>query len=170
MQLVFLNLHGYLFANKLVLKSILRSVVFSTVKFFLCSARLISCHSISWIPFVCLLRHPSTPASDRLPTEQQYNGHFVNTLFISSTHHCLSLLIAFNTLFLSRLPLFCLVVDVMHLWSKYISMVASLSGYYQFLEPDSKMPGHDHSLRKLYTIEGLSNPSMVYNWVCPVLL
>ena len=42
--------------------------------------------------------------------------------------------------------------------------------YYQFLEPDSKMPGHDHSLRKLYTIEGLSNPSMVYNWVCPVLL
>ena len=31
------------------------------------------------------------------------------------------------------------------------------------------MPGHDHSLRKLYTIEGLSNPSMVYNWVCPVL-
>ena len=32
------------------------------------------------------------------------------------------------------------------------------------------MPGHDHSLRKLYTIEGLSNPSMVYNWVCPVLL
>ena len=49
-------------------------------------------------------------------------------------------------------------------------MVASLSGYYQFLEPDSKMPGHDHSLRKLYTIEGLSNPSMVYNWVCSVLL
>ena len=32
------------------------------------------------------------------------------------------------------------------------------------------MPGHDHSLRKLYTIEGLSNPSMVYNWICPVLL
>ena len=32
------------------------------------------------------------------------------------------------------------------------------------------MPGHDHSLRKLYTIEGLSNPSMVYNWVCPILL
>ena len=31
------------------------------------------------------------------------------------------------------------------------------------------MPGHDHSLRKLYTIEGLSNPSMVYNWICPVL-
>ena len=34
----------------------------------------------------------------------------------------------------------------------------------------SKMPGHDHSLRKLYTIEGLSNPSMVYNWICPILL
>ena len=32
------------------------------------------------------------------------------------------------------------------------------------------MPGHDHSLRKLYIIEGLSNPSMVYNWVCPVML
>ena len=47
-------------------------------------------------------------------------------------------------------------------------MAASLSGYYQFPELDSKMPGHDHSLRKLYTIEGLSNPSMVYNWVCPM--
>ena len=44
-----------------------------------------------------------------------------------------------------------------------------MSGYYQFPELDSKMPGHDHSLRKLYTIEGLSNPSMVYNWICPVL-
>ena len=32
----------------------------------------------------------------------------------------------------------------------------------------SKMPGHDHSLRKLYTIEGLSNPDMVLNWICPV--
>ena len=31
------------------------------------------------------------------------------------------------------------------------------------------MPGHNHSLRKLYSIEGLSNPSMVYNWICPVL-
>ena len=49
-------------------------------------------------------------------------------------------------------------------------MVASLSGYYQSPELDSKMPGHDHSLRKLYTIEGLSNPSMVYNWICPMLL
>ena len=49
-------------------------------------------------------------------------------------------------------------------------MGAPLSGYYQFPELDSKMPGHDHSLRKLYTIEGLSNPSMVYNWICPVLL
>ena len=49
-------------------------------------------------------------------------------------------------------------------------MGTPLSGYYQFPEFDSKMPGHDHSLRKLYTIEGLSNPSMVYNWICPVLL
>ena len=48
-------------------------------------------------------------------------------------------------------------------------MVASLSGYYQSPELASKMPGHDHSLRKLYTTEGLSNPSMVYNWVCPVM-
>ena len=48
-------------------------------------------------------------------------------------------------------------------------MGAPLSGYYQFPELDSKMPGHDHSLRKLYTIEGLSNPSMVYNWICPVM-
>ena len=49
-------------------------------------------------------------------------------------------------------------------------MGAPLSGYYQFPEFDSKMPGHDHSLQKLYTIEGLSNPSMVYNWICPILL
>ena len=49
-------------------------------------------------------------------------------------------------------------------------MGAPLSGYYQFPELDIKMPGHDHSLQKLYTIEGLSNPSMVYNWICPVLL
>ena len=49
-------------------------------------------------------------------------------------------------------------------------MGGPLSGYYQFPEFDSKMPGHDHSLQKLYTIEGLSNPSMVYNWICPVLL
>ena len=49
-------------------------------------------------------------------------------------------------------------------------MGAPLSGYYQFPELDIKMPGHDHSLRKLYTIEGLSKPSMVYNWICPVLL
>ena len=48
-------------------------------------------------------------------------------------------------------------------------MVASLSGYYQSPELASKMPGHDHSLQKLYTIEGLSNPSMVYNWICPVM-
>ena len=93
-----------------------------------------------------------------------------NTLFVSSTHHCLSLLIAFNTLFLSRLPLFSSAVDVIHLWWGYISQVTSLSGYYQFPELDIKMPGHDHSLQKLYTIEGLSNPSVVYNWICPVLL
>ena len=48
-------------------------------------------------------------------------------------------------------------------------MGAPLSGYYQFPELDIKMPGHDHSLRKLYTIEGLSNPSMVYKWICPVM-
>ena len=44
-------------------------------------------------------------------------------------------------------------------------MGAPLSGYHQFPGFDSKMPGQDHSLRKLYTIEGLSNPSMVYNWI-----
>ena len=59
-----------------------------------------------WILLVYLLEHPSTPASGTLPTEQQHNKCFVNTPFISSTHHCLSLLIAFNTLFLSRFPLF----------------------------------------------------------------
>ena len=103
------NLHDYLFANKLILKSILCSIVFGTrAKFFFCSnplMLLIACRSISWIPFICLLDHPSTPASGTLPTEQQYNGYFVNTLFILSTRHCLSLLIAFNTLFLSRFPL-----------------------------------------------------------------
>ena len=66
-------------------------------------------------PFVYLLEYPSTPASGMLPTEQQYNGYSVITPFISSTHHCLSLLLAFNTLFLSRLPLFSPVVDVIHL-------------------------------------------------------
>ena len=34
----------------------------------------------------------------------------------------------------------------------------------------TRMPGHDHSLRKLCPFEGLSNPSMVYNWICPVRL
>ena len=48
-------------------------------------------------------------------------------------------------------------------------MGAPLSECYQFPEPASKMPGHDHSLQKLYTIEGLSNPSMVFNWICPVM-
>ena len=36
------------------------------------------------------------------------------------------------------------------------------------LASTSKMPGHDHSLRKLYSIEGLSNPDMVLNWICPM--
>ena len=70
------------------------------------SIKLITFCSISWIPFVYLLEHPSTPASGTLPTEQQHNRYFVSTPFISSTHHCLSLLIAFNTLFLSRFSLF----------------------------------------------------------------
>ena len=48
-------------------------------------------------------------------------------------------------------------------------MSAPLSEYYQSPELVSKMPGHDHSLQKLYTTEGLSNPSMVYNWVCPMM-
>ena len=30
------------------------------------------------------------------------------------------------------------------------------------------MPGHDHNLRKLYSIESLVTPDMVYNWICPV--
>ena len=38
------------------------------------------------------------------------------------------------------------------------------------LELLSTMPEHDHSLQKLYSIEGLSNPSMVYNWICPMQL
>ena len=89
--------------------------ILNITKFPFYSIRLITPCSISWIPFVYLLEHPSTPASGMLPTEQQYNGYFVNTLFISSTHHCLSLLIAFNTLFLSRLPLFFQSVDKIHL-------------------------------------------------------
>ena len=92
-----------------------RYYILNTTKFSFYSVRLITPCSISWIPFICLLEHPSTPASGTLPTEQQYNGHLVNTLFILSTHHCLSLLIAFNTLFLSGLPLFSPVVDVIHL-------------------------------------------------------
>ena len=46
---------------------------------------------------------------------QQHNGYFVSTPFISSTHHCLSLLVAFNTLFLSRFSLFSLSVETIHL-------------------------------------------------------
>ena len=48
-------------------------------------------------------------------------------------------------------------------------MGAPLSQCYQSPELARKMPGHDHSLQKLYTIEGLSNPSMVYNSVCPMM-
>ena len=43
-----------------------------------------------------------------------------------------------------------------------------MSGCSQQLELSCNMPGHDHSLQKLYSIEGLSNPNMVYNWICPV--
>ena len=45
-------------------------------------------------------------------------------------------------------------------------MGAPLSECYQSPELVSEMPGRDHSLWKLYTTEGLSNPNMVYNWVC----
>ena len=101
-----------LFANTPTLKLIssLGSLIFYTkhyqIPFY--SVKLITLCSISWIPFVYLLEHPSTPASGTLPTGQQHNRYFVNTPFISSTHHCFSLLIAFNTLFLSRFPLFSL--------------------------------------------------------------
>ena len=30
------------------------------------------------------------------------------------------------------------------------------------------MPGHDHTLRRLYPVESLANASMVFNWICPV--
>ena len=30
------------------------------------------------------------------------------------------------------------------------------------------MPGHDHTLRRLYPTEGLTTPAMVFNWICPV--
>ena len=30
------------------------------------------------------------------------------------------------------------------------------------------MPGHDHTLRRLYPLEGLANAAMVFNWICPV--
>ena len=87
-------------------KSILCSIVFNTQ---LNSFSKINCLSFYFLdPLVYLLKHPSTPASGMLPTDQQHNGYSVNTLFISSTHHCLSLLIAFNTLFLSRLLCFVL--------------------------------------------------------------
>ena len=51
-----------------------------------------------------------------------------------------------------------------------MSIAASLSGYYQFPELDSKMPGHDHSLRKLYTIEGAIKLRYGLYWICPILL
>ena len=94
------------FANKLILKSILCSIVFST---WLNSFSKINCLSFYFLdPLVYSLEHPSTPASGMLPTGLQYNGYFINTLFITSTHHCLSLLIAFNTLSLSELLCFLL--------------------------------------------------------------
>ena len=93
-------------ANKLILKSFLCSIVFSTR---LNSFSKINCLSFYFLdPLVYLLEHPLSPASGMLPTGLQYNGYFINTLFITSTHHCLSLLIAFNTLFLSRLLCFLL--------------------------------------------------------------
>ena len=30
------------------------------------------------------------------------------------------------------------------------------------------MPGHDHTLHRLYPVESLTNASMVFNWICPV--
>ena len=30
------------------------------------------------------------------------------------------------------------------------------------------MPGHDHTLRRLYPMEGLATAAMVFNWICPV--
>ena len=59
-------------------------------------------------------------------------------------------------------------VDIIHLLMRVYKHGRPI--VWVFPELDIKMPGHDHSLRKLYTIEGLSNPSMVYNWICPILL
>ena len=94
------------FANKLILKSILCSIVFSTWLNSFSKINFLSFYFLD--PLVYLLEHPSSPASGMLPTGLQYNGYFINTLFITSTHHCLSLLIAFNTLFLSELLCFLL--------------------------------------------------------------
>ena len=96
--------------NSLKLISCLSPQIFCTKhnQIPLYSIKLITLCSISWIPFVYLLEHPSSPTSGTLPTEQQHNRYFISTPFISSTHHCLSLLIAFNTLFLSRFSLFSL--------------------------------------------------------------
>ena len=91
-----------------------RYYILNTTKSPFCSIKLITLCSISWIPFVYLLEDPSTPTSGTLPTEQQHNRYFVSTPFISSTHHCLSLLIAFNTLF--YLDFLCFSI----LWTKYI--------------------------------------------------
>ena len=86
----------------------------NTTKSPFCSILLITLCSISWIPFVYLLEDPSTPTSGTLPTEQQHNRYSVSTPLISSTHHCLSLLIASNTLF--YLDFLCFSI----LWTKYI--------------------------------------------------
>ena len=92
-----------------------RYYILNTTKSPFCSIKLITLCSISWIPFVYLLEHPSTPTSGTLPTEQQHNRYFVSTPFISSTHHCLSLLIAFNTLFYLDSLCFSYSVDTIHL-------------------------------------------------------
>ena len=91
-----------------------RYYILNTTKSPFFSIKLITLCSISWIPCVYLLEDPSTPTSRTLPTEQQHNRYFVSTPFISSTHHCISLLIAFNTLF--YLDFLCFSI----LWTKYI--------------------------------------------------
>ena len=114
------NLRDYLFANILTLKFTSRSsppIFHVKHDLILLLLNKINYPYVSFLgyPFVCLLKYPSTPASCTLSTEQQHNGYSVITPFVSSTHHYLSLPLAFNTLFLSRLPLFSPVVDVIHL-------------------------------------------------------
>ena len=85
----------------------------------------------------------------------------------------LSPLIAFHTSFSIDFSCLCIVIfEITHLWLIAIKWYGFFSSqpftWIWFLGIQSTMPGHDHTLRRLYPMEGLANTAMVFNWICPV--